>query len=90
VNIDAHEGNAQQQKDRFRDEWLEHLAQRRHGDAEQHQCRYRPGALAADPGEPAHGQGGTIVVRLEIIQILLEFATGARPCNSYHTAQSHI
>ena len=45
-DIHAQEGYAEQQKDRFGDERLEPLADRRHRDADKHQCCDRAGALA--------------------------------------------
>ena len=56
ANVDAHEGDAKQKKDRLGDEWLEQFAERRHGDAEEHERRDRAGALSADPGQRADWQ----------------------------------
>ena len=57
ADIDPHEGDAEQKKDRLGDERLEQFAERRHGDADEHQRRDGAGALATDPCQGAHGQG---------------------------------
>jgi hypothetical protein len=57
VQVDAHEGDDQQQKDRFGDIRLQQFAERRQRDADHDQCCDGAGALPAEPCEAAHGEG---------------------------------
>ena len=56
--VDAHERNAQQQKNRLGDVWFQHLAERRQRDADQHQRGDGAGALTAKPRQGLHRNGG--------------------------------
>jgi hypothetical protein len=49
--IDAHEGDAEQDENRFGNERLQDRAERRQRDSDKHQGRDRPGALTAEPGQ---------------------------------------
>jgi hypothetical protein len=55
-HIDAHEGDREQQKDRFGNIGLQQRAERRHRNADEHQRRNRTGALPPDPSERADGE----------------------------------
>jgi hypothetical protein len=55
---DPEERQAEQSENRLRDVWLEQFARRRHGDADEHQCRNRARALAAEPRQRLRRTGG--------------------------------
>jgi hypothetical protein len=57
AEIDAQKRNAEQKKDRFSDMGLEPLAERRHGDADEHQRGNRARSLAAEPRQRTHWKG---------------------------------
>jgi hypothetical protein len=56
-DIHAHEGYAEQQKDRFSDERFQQLADRRHRDADEDQRGDCAGALTAEPRQSLHWNG---------------------------------
>jgi hypothetical protein len=56
AEIDAHEGDAEQDKDRMRHIGFEQRTERRHRDADEHQRRKGTRALAADPAQHMDGR----------------------------------
>src|SRR5690349_3585501 len=55
--IDAHEGDAEQEEDRLGDVRAKQRAERRHRDRDESDSRHRADALAAEPCESAQGKG---------------------------------
>ena len=60
-NIHAHERNAKQKKNRSSDKRFEHVADRGHHNADEHQCGDRAGALTAKPREGLHRNGKALL-----------------------------
>jgi hypothetical protein len=56
AEIDAHEGDAEQDEDRMRHIGFEQRTERRHRDADEHQRRKGARALAADPAQQMDGR----------------------------------
>jgi len=57
AEIDAHERDAEQKKNRLSDIGLEQFAKRRQRDADEHQRGNRAGALATEPCQRLHRKG---------------------------------
>ncbi len=55
--VDAHEGDDQQQEDRLGDIGPKHRAERRQGNPEHDECGNRARALVAEPNEGTQGEG---------------------------------